>query len=91
MRETRSVDFMPDAQDALRKMDRQTARRIVERLMWLAEHVHEVFHQPLHGEWAGCFKLRVGDWRVIYLLEHETCTVVVHLVGHRSSIYKRGQ
>jgi mRNA-degrading endonuclease RelE of RelBE toxin-antitoxin system len=86
MRETWSVDFMPDAWDALRKMDRQTARRIVERLMWLAEHVHEVFHQPLHGEWAGCFKLRVGD-----LLEHETCTVVVHLVGHRSSIYKRRQ
>jgi mRNA interferase RelE/StbE len=91
MRETWSVDFMPDAQDALRKMDRQTARRIVERLMWLAEYVHEVFHQPLHGEWEGCFKLRVGDWRVIYLLEHETCTVVVHLVGHRSSIYKRRQ
>jgi mRNA-degrading endonuclease RelE of RelBE toxin-antitoxin system len=50
MRETWSADFMPDAQDVLRKMDRQTARRIVERLMWLAEHVHEVFHQPLHGE-----------------------------------------
>ena len=49
MRETWSADFMPDAQDALRKMDRQTARRIVERLMWLAEYVHEVFHQPLHG------------------------------------------
>ncbi len=89
MRETWSVDFMPDAWEALRKMDKQVVRRIVGRLIWLAEHVHEVVHQPLHGEWASCFKLRVGDWRVIYSLEHETCTIVVHLVGHRSSIYKR--
>jgi len=52
MSETWSVDFMPDAWEALRKIDRQMAKRIVERLMWLAEHVHEVVHQPLHGEWV---------------------------------------
>ncbi len=89
MRESWSVEFMPEAHKAMRKLDREVARRIVERLIWLAEHVQEVVHQPLHGEWIGCFKLRVGYWRVIYSLEHETCTIVVHLLGHRSSIYKQ--
>ncbi len=89
MRETWKVEFMPYAMEAMRKLDREVARRVIGRLSWLAEHVHEVIHQPLHGEWAGCFKLRVGDWRVIYELEHETRTIVVHLVGHRNSIYKQ--
>lgn len=89
MRGSWSVEFMPEAYRAIRKLDPEVAKRIVERLMWLAEHVYEVVHQPLRGEWAGCFKLRVGEWRVIYALERETQTIVVHLIGHRSSIYKQ--
>jgi len=41
-------------------MGRKVARRVVEKLAWLAERADEFVHQPLHGEWAGCFKLRVG-------------------------------
>ncbi|MFA0778019.1 MAG: hypothetical protein PVTTEEND_001733 [Candidatus Fervidibacter sp.] len=51
-------------------MDRRVVRRVVEKLAWLAERADEFVHQPLHGEWAGCFKLRVGDWRVVYSLEN---------------------
>jgi mRNA interferase RelE/StbE len=80
---------MPEAREELRKMDRKVARRVVEKLAWLAEHADEFVHQPPRGEWAGCFKLRVGDWRVVYSLEITTRTIVVHLVGHRDAIYKR--
>ncbi len=41
-------------------MDRRVVRRVVEKLAWLAERADEFVHQPLHGEWAGCFKLRFG-------------------------------
>jgi len=51
---------MPEAREELRKMGRKVARRVVEKLAWLAERADEFVHQPLHGEWAGCFKLRVG-------------------------------
>jgi len=45
-------------------------------------------HLPLRFELAGLYKLRVGDWRVVYrLLEDERVVLVVRL-GHRSEVYE---
>lgn len=40
---------------------------------------------PLQGEFAGLFKLRVGDYRVIYALVGED--VLVLRIRHRSKAY----
>jgi len=34
------------------------------------------------------YRLRVGDWRVIYTLKHQTLTVIAVRVGHRSEVCK---
>jgi mRNA interferase RelE/StbE len=34
------------------------------------------------------YRLRIGDWRVVYTLERGTLTVVVVKVGHRGSVYE---
>jgi mRNA-degrading endonuclease RelE of RelBE toxin-antitoxin system len=40
---------------------------------------------PLHGEFEGLFKLRVGDYRVVYALVGEG--VLVLRIRHRSKAY----
>jgi mRNA-degrading endonuclease RelE of RelBE toxin-antitoxin system len=40
----------------------------------------------LHGEWAGCFRLRVGDYRVIFRPIADGLEILT--VGHRSEIYE---
>lgn len=63
------------------------AQRIATRLWWLTEHASDVRHLSLRFELAGLYKLRVGDWRVVYrLLEEERVVLVVGL-GHRSEVY----
>jgi mRNA interferase RelE/StbE len=44
--------------------------------------------QPLHAPLAGCFKLRVGDYRVVYKIEEGHRAIVVLRVGHRHNVYK---
>jgi mRNA interferase RelE/StbE len=56
---------------------------------WLASDFDKIVPEPLHGEWQGYFRLRVGDRRVIYTVDWQNRLIVVHAVGHRSSIYKR--
>ena len=34
------------------------------------------------------YRLRVGDWRVVYTLRQQVLTVVVVRVGHRSEVYE---
>ena len=41
--------------------------------------------EPLHGEFEGLFKLRIGDYRVVYALSGQD--VLVLRIRHRSEAY----
>jgi len=80
---------MPQALEDMEALDLRVARRVREKLEWLAENFDNIAPEPLHGEWRGFFRLRVGDWRAIYTVDKEQRLIIVHAVGHRSSIYKQ--
>lgn len=42
------------------------------------------------GEWEGYWRLRVGEFRVIYEIEDRTPQVTILRVGHRSEVYEGG-
>ncbi len=45
-----------------------------------------LYGSPLHATLSGLWKLRVGDWRVIYTIERKEVFVV--LIAHRKEAYK---
>ena len=44
------------------------------------------YGKPLRGTLAGYWKLRVGDWRVVYAIRNNE--VVVFAIKHRSRLYE---
>jgi mRNA interferase RelE/StbE len=72
-------------------MDPSVARRIADRIRWLAEHCEEITPEPLHGDLAGLFKSREGDYRIIYEPIRRERLIIVHAIGHRKEIYKKGK
>jgi mRNA interferase RelE/StbE len=83
------VRFLDEAIRDLARLDRPVARRIVERMRWLAGNIETARLETLTGELAGFHKLRVDDYRVIYLILHDEQTLVVNAVGHRREIYRK--
>jgi mRNA interferase RelE/StbE len=84
-----SVEFTDEAEKDLARIDKNTAQRILNKLRWLAENFDMIKPERLKGEmWKDKFKLRVGDYRVIYSVDFEKKIITVHLIGHRSEIYK---
>lgn len=79
-----AVAFTPGAEDDLVRLD-----RALKRLRWLAEHFEQVTPQTLSGPWQGVYKLRVGDYRVLYTCDHEGQTIIGHFIRHRREIYRR--
>lgn len=69
-------------------LDRAVAQRIIARIQWLAENLSQIRPEPLAGEFAGLFKLRVGDYRVIYQILDGGATLLILAVGHRREIYR---
>ena len=47
-----------------------------------------MFGQPLRQSLKGYRKLRVGDWRVIYRVEHSN--IVIIMIGNRKDVYQEG-
>jgi mRNA interferase RelE/StbE len=60
------TEFMAEAEDDLARLPKALAQRVLNRLRWLAENFDVITPEPLTGLWRGVFKLRVGDYRVLY-------------------------
>ena len=82
-----AVIYEPEALADLEKLSQDLRQRIVNKIDWLAENFEQIKPQPLSNNLSGFFKLRVGDYRVIYEVNPSEQTIIIDRVGHRSQIY----
>ncbi|WP_041334214.1 type II toxin-antitoxin system RelE family toxin [Roseiflexus sp. RS-1] len=82
------VEFTESAQSDLARLDKPIAQRVLKKLRWLAENLEVVTPEALIGQWQGVFKLRVGDYRVLYTSDLEKQKIIVRFVRHRREVYK---
>ncbi len=82
------VELKPQAIKNLRALDKRVAQRILDKLSWLSASISEVAPEPLSADLQGYYKLRVGDYRVIYSLNHEQRRIDVAFLGHRREVYR---
>ena len=82
------VSLTDVAEENLGELDSFVAKRIVNKLRWFAENFDSFAPQELAGRLKGFYKLRVGDWRVVYSVETGKSKIIVHFIDHRSRVYK---
>jgi len=85
---TYQVKFMPKAIEDISHLDKAIAQRILTKMRWLSENFDILTPEVLIGKWQGLFKLRVGNYRVVYTVNQKDKLIIVHLIGHRRNIYK---
>ena len=83
-----TIRFDEHAAKQIRKLDKETARRILTYL----EEVSTLEDPTTRGaglfrNLSGLWKYRVGDYRVICDIQMESISVLVVEVGHRSDVY----
>lgn len=83
-----SVEYSPEAQRQLDKLDRPIASRIIK----LMDRVQELpdpraIGEALHGGLKAFWKYRAGDWRVVASIHDRVLVVEVIEVAHRSGAY----
>ncbi len=86
------VELTDSAAKQLRKLDAQTAKRI---LVFLRDRLSALddprsIGEALRGKELGDFwKYRVGDWRIIADLEDGVMMITVIRIGNRRDVYRR--
>ena len=81
------VQYKSQSLENLEKLDRQIQSRIIEKIIWLAENFGEITPFSLTANLAGVYKLRVGDYRIIYEFSAVDENITILKIGHRSEIY----
>lgn len=71
---------------ALRKLDAGTAERVRGAIALLAVEPRPPASRKLSGRDA--YRIRVGDYRIIYTIDDAGSLVIIVVVGHRSNVYR---
>jgi len=82
------IRIMDPATRELERLDKPVGRRIGKRIHWLSVNLDNIRPEALAGDLAGLYKLRVGDYRVVYEVLHDEECIVVHAIGHRREVYR---
>lgn len=84
---TYGVTLSPTAARQLRKLDAPVRRRIQAALELLAEEPRPPAATRLVGG-AGEWRVRTGDYRIVYEIEDGRLLILVLSVGHRREVYR---
>lgn len=82
-----SVEWDERAVADLDNVDFSIAQKIVAKVSWLVEYYVSITPELLRYDMKGIYKLRVGDYRVLYVVSNEV--IIIKMVDHRSRVYKR--
>ena len=66
-----SVKYEPEAVNDLDQLTQTTRIRILKKIEWLKNNFDQISPLSLTGNLSGFYKLRIGDYRVIYEFDKE--------------------
>ena len=81
------VAYLDSVEEDLKKLDKATARKILNRIeTYLAQDPKEL-GKPLKGEFQGYWRYRWGDYRVIYKISEREILILVLRISNRKDVY----
>jgi mRNA interferase RelE/StbE len=83
-----TVRISPAADRELRKLDRPIQERIFARLDELQNEPRPKGVEKLAGSSEPRYRVRAGNYRIIYRVDDQVLTVLVLKVGDRKEVYR---
>lgn len=83
-----SIEYTQSAADEIHALDGAIKKIIKKAIEEKLMTDPLKFGLPLRRNLAGLFKLRVGNYRIIYQIKEQEVIVLVVAVGHRRMVYE---
>jgi mRNA interferase RelE/StbE len=81
------IEWKPSAAKELKRLPRDQIPRIVTAVEALASNAFPQGVVPLKGS-RHTYRLRVGDYRVVYTVEDDVLRIEIVRVRHRRDVYR---
>jgi mRNA interferase RelE/StbE len=80
------VVFVRTAEKELAKLSTETQLRLGRAIRSLEDDPFPAKAKRLKGREE--FRIRVGDYRVLYMAEHKSRVLTISAIGHRREVYR---
>lgn len=81
------IFIKPSAKKELESLPQDDLTRIVDKIKNLSSDPRPPGAEKLSGE--DKYRIRHGNYRIVYLIEDDKLIVIVVKVGHRRDVYKK--
>jgi len=81
------VELVKSAEKALLSLPNDSMLRIYEAIQKLSHNPFPLGYKKLQGH-KNRYRIRIGYYRVLYIVENGELTIVVIKIGHRKDVYK---
>ena len=87
-KENYTILFRKSARKEFQKLPKKIQSKVTEALMFLSLNPYTELLQikKLKGP-EDLYRIRIGNYRVIYTIENKKLTVIVVKIGHRKEVY----
>ena len=85
-----ALKISKEAEKDLKRLDKAIIRQIREKLEQLARNADAARHSELSGDLAGLFRVRIGKYRAVYMVDEKREELMIVRVGHREDLYNKG-
>jgi mRNA interferase RelE/StbE len=82
------IAYTTQAAKTLLKMPRDVARRIREKIEQVAEDPFASIPNAKKLQGRSGYRLRIGDWRVIYEINADEIVIIVLKIAPRGEVYR---
>jgi len=84
------VEFSGNSKKQLKKYDKNTINRIISSIESLTESPYNHPHsKSMKGYEGNIYRLRVGDFRIIYEIYDDNILIFIVKIGSRGDIYRK--
>ena len=84
--ESYKIVFKKSVAKDLRPIPKQDVQRILKRINGLADDPRPAGSEKLNGDEK--YRIRQGNYRILYMIEDNIITVTIVKVGHRRNVYR---
>lgn len=81
------IEISRSAEKQIEAMPHRDRLRVIETIQALASEPHPAGSKKLSG-YRDVFRVRTGNYRILYSVERARILVVVLKVGHRKDVYR---
>jgi len=82
------IYWKKSAEKDLLSLDQKIVPRIIDNIESLAKNPFPIHTRKLHGT-NKIYRIRVGNYRIVYLADTEENIVTIYYIRHRKEVYRR--